>query len=70
MANQFYPTLMALGSGITSYKETTVGELPGAFDFNNMMEYEAISDDEFEGLPLGQVAIKLSRERKNKIKAS
>ena len=52
MANQFYPTLMALGNGIISYKETTVGELPRAFDFNNMMEYEAISDDDFEGLPL------------------
>ena len=61
---------MALGNGIISYKETTVGELPRAFDFNNMMEYEAISDDEFEGLPLGQVAIKLSGERKNKIRAS
>ena len=40
MVNQFNPTLMALGSGIISYKKTIVGELPGAFNFNNMMEYE------------------------------
>ena len=61
------------GMGI-SYKETLVGELPGAFeqafDFNQEMEFDATSDDEFENLPPGEVAIKLSGERKNKIKAS
>ena len=30
----------------------TKKQLLGSFDFNNMMEYEAISDDDFEGLPL------------------
>lgn len=34
------------------------------------MEYEALSDDEFKNLPLGDVAVKLSGERKNKIRAS
>ena len=52
------------------YKETIVGELPGTFDFNNTMEYKAISNDEFEDLPPRQVAIKLFGERKNKIRAS
>ena len=56
-----------------SYKDTLVGELPGAFeqafDFNNEMEYDATSDDKFENLPPGEVVVKLSGERKNKIRA-
>ena len=61
------------GMGI-SYKETLVGELPSAFEqvfyFNHEMEFNAISDEEFENLPPGEVAVKLSEERKNKIRAS
>ena len=57
-----------------SYKDTFVGELPGAFeqafDFNNEMEYDATSNDKFENLPPGEIAVKLSGERKNKIKDS
>ncbi|KAF3970060.1 hypothetical protein CMV_006197 [Castanea mollissima] len=34
------------------------------------MEFDATSDDEFENLPLGEVAVKLFGERKNKIRAS
>lgn len=61
------------GMGV-SYKESLVGELPGAFkqafDFNHEMEYDASSDDEFENLPPGEVAVRLLGERKNKIRAS
>lgn len=61
------------GAGI-SYKESLVGELPGAFeqafDFNHEMEFDVTSDDKFENLPPGEVAVKLSGERKNKIRAS
>ena len=57
-----------------SYKETLVGELPSAFKqafgFNHEMEFDAISNDEFENFPPGEVAVKLSGERKNKIRAS
>ena len=55
-------------------KDTLVGELLGAFeqafDFNNEMQYDATFDDEFESLPPREVAVKLSGERKNKIRAS
>ena len=34
------------------------------------MGFDATSDDEFENLPPGEVVVKLSGERKNKIKAS
>ena len=61
------------GVGLSN-KDTLVGELPGAFeqafDFNNEMEYDVTSDDDFESLPPREVVVKLSGERKNKIRAS
>nr|XP_023877887.1 uncharacterized protein LOC111990334 [Quercus suber]POE79075.1 hypothetical protein CFP56_70868 [Quercus suber] len=68
------PHGLSTGGGSFSYKETLVGELPGAFeqafDFNHEMDFDVISDDEYENLPPGEVAVKLSGERKNKIRAS
>ena len=67
------PHGLGTGGGF-SYKETLIGELPGAFeqafDFNHEMEFDATSDDEFDNLPPGEVVVKLSGERKNKIRAS
>ena len=51
------PHGLGTGGGF-SYKETLVGELPGAFE------------QAFDNLPPGEVAVKLSGERKNKIRAS
>ena len=68
------PDGLGVGGVSFSYKESLVGELPGAFeqafDFNHEMDFDAISDDEFENLPPGEVAVKLFGERKNKIRAS
>ena len=57
--------------GNRSYKKKLVGEIPGAFkqafDFESNMEIEIESDDEFTDLPSGEVAVKLSGERKGKV---
>ena len=57
--------------GNRSYKKKLVGEIPGAFeqafDFESNMETEIESDDEFTDLPSGEVAVKLSGERKGKV---
>lgn len=59
--------------GSKSYKEKLLGEIPGAFeqafDFGFNMEMEAESDDEFSELPLGEKAVKFSRDMKAKIRA-
>nr|POE76374.1 hypothetical protein CFP56_38005 [Quercus suber] len=61
-------------TGGLSYKESLLGEIPGAFEqafvVDSPMDFEALSDDEFENLPPGEVAVKLSGDRKNKIRAS
>ena len=57
--------------GNRSCKEKLVGEIPGAFeqafDFESNMETKIKSDDEFTDLPSGEVAVKLSEERKGKM---
>lgn len=59
--------------GSKSYKEKLLGEIPvafeQAFDFGFNMEMEAESDDEFSELPLGEKAMKFSRDMKAKIRA-
>ena len=59
--------------GNKSYKEKLVGEIPGAFeqafDFESNMETKIKSDDEFTDLPSGELAVKLSRKRKGKMRA-
>ena len=59
--------------GNISYKEKLVGEIPGAFeqafDFKSNMETEIELDDEFTDLPLSEVVVKLSGERKGKMRA-
>lgn len=57
-----------------SYKEKLVGEISGAFEqafgFDNNMDVEGESDDEFTNLLPGKVAVKLSSARKGKMRAS
>ena len=59
--------------GNKPYKEKLIGEILGAFeqafDFESNMETEIESDDEFTDLPSGEVAVKLSEERKGKMRA-
>ena len=56
--------------GTRSYKNKLVGEIPGAFEqafvVESNMDTEIESDDEFMDLPPGEVAVKLSCERKGK----
>nr|POF09647.1 uncharacterized protein CFP56_10828 [Quercus suber] len=60
-------------SRTTSFKEKLVGEIPGtftqAFSFGNLMEDDADSDEEVEGLRAGLVAVKFSKELKQKIRS-
>nr|POE98329.1 hypothetical protein CFP56_72895 [Quercus suber] len=73
-----FPTLNPYSDGIgtrgLSYKESLLGEILGAFEqafvVDSPMDFEALSDDEFENLPPGEVAVKLSGDRENKIRAS
>ena len=59
--------------GLRSYKDKLVGEIPGAFQqafvVESNMDTEIESDDEFTELPSGEVAMKLSGERKGKMRA-
>lgn len=59
--------------GTKSQKEKLVGEMLGAFeqafDFESNMETEIKSDDKFIDLPPSEVAVKLSWERKGKMRA-
>nr|POE58016.1 uncharacterized protein CFP56_76991 [Quercus suber] len=56
-----------------SFKDKLVGEIPGAFakafDFTDIMEEEAESDDELLDLREGLVAVKLSKETKMRIRS-
>ena len=58
-------------SRTTSFKDKLVGEIPGAFtqafSFGNLMEDDVDSDEEVEGLRAGLVAVKFSKELKQKI---
>nr|POE75684.1 hypothetical protein CFP56_23234 [Quercus suber] len=60
--------------GEWSYREKLVGATPGVFEhgcnFENVMEAEAVSDDEFEDLPPGEAVVHLSGNRKNQIRAT
>ena len=60
-------------SRITSFKDKLVGEIPGtftqAFSFGNLMENDAKSDEKVEGLRKGLVAVKFSKELKQKIRS-
>nr|POE90406.1 uncharacterized protein CFP56_59946 [Quercus suber] len=60
------------GSARASFKEKLVGEMPGAFakafDFSEMMDADAESDDEVSDLREGLAAVKLSRETKLRIR--
>ena len=53
-----------------SFKDKVVGEIPGAytqaFNFGDLMEDDEESDDEVEALREGLVALKFSRELKQK----
>ena len=59
--------------GIRSYKDKLVGEIPEAFEqafvVESNMDTEIESDDEFMDLPPGEVVVKLSGERKGKMRA-
>ncbi|KAF3967886.1 hypothetical protein CMV_008158 [Castanea mollissima] len=59
--------------GTKSQKEKLIGDILGtfeqAFDFESNMETEIESDDKFTDLPPGEVAMKLSEERKGKVRA-
>ena len=56
------------GDAKKTFKDKLVGEIPRAyakvFDFSNLMDMEADSDDEVEELREGLVAVKLTRETK------
>ena len=60
------------GSNRRTFKEKLVGEMPGAyataFDFTDMLDMEADSDEEMEDLRQGLVAVKLSKEKKIQIR--
>nr|POE55904.1 hypothetical protein CFP56_76274 [Quercus suber] len=62
----------AWGSTRASFKEKLVGEMPRAFakafDFSDLMDAEAESDDEVSDLREGLTAVKLSRVMKLRIK--
>nr|POE81322.1 hypothetical protein CFP56_61788 [Quercus suber] len=62
-----------LGGESLSFKEKLIGEIPRAFkqafDFENHMDTEVESDDEFSEIPPGEVVVKLSLERKASIRA-
>ena len=57
----------------TSFKDKLVSEIPGAFtqafNFGNLMEDDANSDEEVEGLREGLVAVKFSKELKQRIRS-
>ena len=60
-------------SRTASFKDKLVSEIPGvftqAFSFGNLMEDDADSDEEVEGLRAGLVAAKFSKELKQKIRS-
>nr|POE83002.1 uncharacterized protein CFP56_42947 [Quercus suber] len=60
------------GSAGASFKDKLVGEIPGAFaeafDFTDLMDAEAKSNDEVSELQEGLAAVKLSRETKRRIR--
>lgn len=62
----------AWGSSRASFKDKLVGEIPGAFakafNFAELMDDEAESDDEVSDLREGLAAVKLSRETKRQIR--
>nr|POE53701.1 uncharacterized protein CFP56_36862 [Quercus suber] len=66
-----------IGGGVwsrtMSFKDKLVGEIPGAFtqafNFGNLMEDDADSDEEVEGLREGLVAVSFSKELKQKIRS-
>ena len=65
----------SLGEEGSSYKEKLIGDIPGAFeqafDFDNVMETKAKSDNEEEAeLLLGEVVVKIFGDRKAKIHAA
>ena len=55
-----------------SFKDKVVGEIPSAytqaFNFGDLMEDDEESDDELEALREGLVAVKFSRDLKQKIR--
>ena len=59
-------------SRATSFKDKVVGEIPGAytqaFNFGDLIEDDEESGDEVEALREGLVAVKFSREFKQKIR--
>ena len=65
------PHGLGAGGVSFSYKESLVGELLGAleqaFDFNHEMEFDAISNDEFENLPPGEVLLNSLGKGKTKL---
>ena len=60
------------GAKKKTFKDKLVGEIPGAyakaFDFSDLMDMEADSDEEVEELCEGIAAVKLSRETKLRIR--
>ncbi|XP_075670276.1 uncharacterized protein LOC142640060 [Castanea sativa] len=60
-------------SQIFSFKEKLIGEIPRAFeqafDFENHMDTEVESNNEFSEIPLGEAVVRLSGERKASIQA-
>lgn len=66
-----YPS--ASEEGPRSYKDKLTGEIPGAFEqafvAESSMDTEIESDDEFTDLLPGEAAVKLSGERKGKMRA-
>ena len=56
----------------TSFKEKLVGEIPGAFtqafSFGDLMEDDVESDDEVEALRDGLLAVKFSKDLKQRIR--
>ena len=60
------------GAEKKTFKDKLVGEIPGAyakaFDFSDLMDMEADSDEEVEELCEGLVAVKLTRETKLRIR--
>lgn len=61
------------GNTSVSYKESLVGEIPGAYEqafvTDYKMEVEVDSDDEESNLEVGVIAVNLFRERKASIRA-
>ena len=62
------------GAAKKSFKEKLVGEFPGvyakAFEFSDILDLDADSDEEVEELREGLTAIKLTRETKIRIRKS